>query len=139
MRWQRSTVALGISLALTAAASPTASGQSGVTIDPGSPTAKEYGIPLESVRRGAQPGTDLAARVHPGAATAEPFGAGITSPTGSRGTSRRAAPSRRSTRQKRDDGAATSSGPAISRSTAKLLEAATRQPGAPAGSTSTTL
>src|SRR5688572_15911609 len=55
--------------------------QDGVFIDPGSPSGKEYEIPLETVRRGAQPGTDPSAPITQGERSAAPFGEGITGET----------------------------------------------------------
>src|SRR5918993_1804344 len=55
--------------------------QDGVFIDPGSPSGKEYEIPLETVRRGAQPGTDPSAPITQGERSATPFGEGITGET----------------------------------------------------------
>jgi hypothetical protein len=50
--------------------------EDGVTIDPDSPSGKEYAIPLEQARRNAGAGGPPA-RVRPGERSAELFGAGV--------------------------------------------------------------
>lgn len=58
-------------------ASPAAPSFAQVTIDPGSPTAKEYGIPLEDARRDAESGGDSDAPVAQGDRSAALFGEGV--------------------------------------------------------------
>jgi hypothetical protein len=142
------TATVVVLLACGGGASP-ARAQDGVFIDPGSPTAKEYEIPFESVRRGAEPGADPSASIQQGERNAAPFGEGITSTdrsegpagqgssgegsssTGSSSDSNRGAD--RSERGQGGDGA-TEGG-----STAKIVEAAASNPGAPPASASSTL
>jgi hypothetical protein len=52
----------------------------GVTIDPDSPSSREYDIPLENARRNAQPGRDRDTPVPQGQRVAPLFGEGISSP-----------------------------------------------------------
>lgn len=62
------------------ALAPTAAAQEdGVKIDPTSPAGKEYDIPLESARRGADPARSGGDSVVQGSRSAVPFGAGIES------------------------------------------------------------
>jgi hypothetical protein len=80
-------------LAATAAlafASPAAAQSGGVFIDPGSPSAKEYGIPLETARREANPAADRNAPIEQGQRTSPLFGEGISAPP-DRGTKGRGA------------------------------------------------
>jgi hypothetical protein len=83
----RSGVAVVLVLAWMTAA-PTVAAQTiepepGVFIDPRSPSSKEYDIPLERARRGADPGTDPDSPVGQGQRGAAPlFGAGITAAGG---------------------------------------------------------
>jgi len=75
------------------ASAPTALAQEpGVTIDPDSPSAKEYEIPLERARRSAQPARDPRAPVQQVQRAAPLFGAGITPAAGAQrdGRTRRA-------------------------------------------------
>jgi LPXTG-motif cell wall-anchored protein len=57
----------------------------GVFIDPGSPTAKEYALPLENARRQANPAADQSAPIAQGEKTSPLFGEGISS-SGSKST-----------------------------------------------------
>jgi hypothetical protein len=110
--------------ALLAAGAPDARAQEpGVTIDQGSPSGKEYEIPLESARRAAVPGADASARVVPGERGAAPlFGAGVTKGGARRGGTSRS-PGKRSSG---GDGAAAAAEPAV-------VQAAASNPGAPDG------
>jgi hypothetical protein len=100
-----------------------------VFIDPESPSGKEYEIPLESVRRGAQPGADPSAPVTQGERNAVPFGEGITSDGAAAGSSdERDAPGRRR-----------GGSPPPDPATSEIVEAAATNPGAPSGSTGSTL
>jgi hypothetical protein len=70
---------MGVMLAaLAAMAGPTAASalEPGVRVDPGSPAAKEYALPLEQARQSAVPGSSTKATL---------FGAGIKPPGGSSG------------------------------------------------------
>jgi len=68
---------LGIFLTVALAAPGTASAaEKGVTIDPGSPSAKEYALPLETARRDAN--GEQHRPVRPGDRDSEPFGVGIS-------------------------------------------------------------
>ncbi len=89
-----------MSLALTSlvlAVAPPALAQNGVTVDPDSPAAKEYALPIDAARRAASGG---AAGETPsdGSAVAAPvaaFGAGVTKDAGGGKTKgRRSAPRR---------------------------------------------
>ena len=56
-----------------------------VFIDPDSPSGKEYAIPLESARRGADPGREPGAKVVQGQRSSPLFGAGVTARSASAG------------------------------------------------------
>jgi hypothetical protein len=58
-------------------AAPAPDQQDGVFIDPDSPSAKEYAIPLESERRQADPGREPEAGIVQGERSSPIFGAGI--------------------------------------------------------------
>ena len=60
-------------------AAPAAAQEEGVFIDPGSPSAKEYAIPLEAERRQADPGQEPSAGVQQGSRSSPIFGTGIVS------------------------------------------------------------
>lgn len=106
-------VARRLIAALAAAASvsgaaPALAQESGVRIDPESPSAKEYAIPLEDARRRADPSRAPSAPVEQGMRSSPLFGAGITraSPDAS-ARSRRGEPGGRSSaRRRRSPGAA---------------------------------
>jgi hypothetical protein len=51
----------------------------GLHLDPNSPSAKEYAVPLEEARREADPSRELSDPVVPGSRESPPFGDGITS------------------------------------------------------------
>ena len=70
--------ALGLVVALVAAA-PAAAQEPGVTIDPSSPSAKQYVLPLEGARRQADPKQRQSAPVQQGTTKSQLFGAGVTS------------------------------------------------------------
>ncbi len=72
-------------LASLALAAPAAAQEEGVFIDPGSPSAKEYQIPLESERRQADPEQDPSAEIVQGARSSPLFGAGIVRGDGGNG------------------------------------------------------
>jgi hypothetical protein len=71
---------LGIVLASAAFATPATAQdpEPGLVIDPDSPSAKEYALPLENERRQADPGTAPDAGVQQGQRTSPAFGAGVT-------------------------------------------------------------
>jgi hypothetical protein len=71
-----STLSAAALLALSGAGSASAQG-SGVHVDPGSPTGKEYGIPLEDARREAQGDNGQLDSVEQGSRTAPLFGEGV--------------------------------------------------------------
>src|SRR5438132_12922378 len=74
--------ATGASAASAASAQPTGTLEPGVTIDEGSPAAKEYALALTQARRAGSAGAH-------GGARETPFGAGITPPSsGGRGASK---------------------------------------------------
>ena len=118
-----------------------ASAQDGVFVDPDSPSGKEYQIPLESVRRQANPHARPGAKIAPGERSSPLFGEGIGS-----GETRGGA-----TRTRSDEGGeprgpanAERSGSAARRSEAEraareAITAATTRPGAPAGGAGSTL
>jgi len=97
----------------------------GVTIDPDSPSGREYDIPLESARRGAEPGRDRGAPVRQGQRSAPLFGKGITTKSKASASSKR---------EKASDGAEPAK-TAQPRSQAPpvAVRAAASNPGAPAG------
>jgi hypothetical protein len=53
--------------------------QGGVVVDPGSPSGKEYGIPLDAARRQADPGSETSPPAPQGKSSAPLFGTGISS------------------------------------------------------------
>ena len=71
---------LGILLATAALAAPAAAQdpEPGLFIDPDSPSAKEYQLPLENERRQADPGTAPDAAVQQGQRTSPAFGVGVS-------------------------------------------------------------
>jgi hypothetical protein len=104
--------------------------EDGVFIDPDSPSAKEYSLPLESERRQADPSQEPGASIVQGARESPIFGAGIVRAGKGEGSSRSG--TRRSAADKaaeRRAGAAASP----QESDAKVLEAAMSNPGPPAG------
>lgn len=115
--------------------------QDGVFVDPDSPSGKEYQIPLESVRRQADPATRAGAKVAPGQRSAPLFGEGIdpeaasSGAAGPGGGAGGAAPGSRGSSA--STGAGTGSGGG-SASAADAIAAARSQPGAPAGGTDST-
>jgi hypothetical protein len=131
-------------LASLAFAAPALAQDDGVYIDPDSPSAKEYSIPLESERRQADPGHDPQAGTVQGERSSPIFGAGIVSGRAAAGaTTARAggAETPRAERSAADDdkngrgtGARSRQSKQIARgSDAEVLQAATSNPGPPAG------
>jgi hypothetical protein len=137
---------------LPAAAAQAQSGP-GVTVDPGSPSAKEYGIPLEDARRNADPSGSASDQVVQGSRKSPLFGEGVSSgekqsPAGSAqggsargGSAGSSSPGGARSAQRRGS-SATGRGSAGAvksrRSPAAVVDAAAR-PGAPSGGSSTAL
>jgi hypothetical protein len=119
-----------------------------VFIDPDSPTGKEYEIPFEAVRRGAQPGSDPSAPIAQGERNAAPFGEGITgaSPAdggsaadgGSSGGDGSAGGGSRSGQQNGDAGGQPGGRAASPGPPSRIVDAAASNPGAPPSSTGST-
>jgi hypothetical protein len=148
---------VGCCTVLPAAAAQAQSGP-GVTVDPGSPSAKEYGIPLEDARRKADPSGSASHHVVQGSRKSPLFGEGVSpggqqNPAGSAGGGSAARGSARGgsadsssaggarRRQRRGSPAAGSvSAGAVKprRAPAAVVDAAAR-PGAPSGGSSTAL
>lgn len=107
--------------------------QSGVSVDPGSPTGKEYALPLESARRQADPSRPRDQTTAPPGSSSDPsplFGKGIT-PRGS-GTRRPRSHRGANGRDKTNDSArvSTSAVPKNVRRAARQINAGTQLPGA---------
>ena len=126
-------------LAALALATPAMAQEDGVFIDPDSPTAKEYAIPLESERRQADPSQEPSGGIVQGERTSPLFGVGIVSARQRRAVdgSRRA-----HTAGSSGDGARKRSGnkPPVGKGAAPkrdgdeaVIQAATSNPGPPAG------
>jgi len=131
--------ALGLALV---APVPAAAQSDGVFVDPDSPTAKQYAIPLESARRQADPGGDgrLAppgARP-PGTGAPPLFGDGIVATSSARRGSSSGNPGGATRGTKRDS---SSSSPSTAGSTdsSSPVEAAVTNPGAPSSGIESTL
>lgn len=75
-------LAVVTALACLAPAASAVAQDDGVFIDPESPTAKEYALPIESARRQADPAGSQAKRIEQGAAAAPLFGEGIVTAGG---------------------------------------------------------
>jgi hypothetical protein len=117
-------------LACLLLAAPAFAQEEGVSIDPDSPSAKEYTIPLESERRQADPGQEASAAIVQGARTAPLFGAGI----GSAGDAGGARPDSSASEPRASSQAG--DGPrrdAPQAGDPEVLRAATSNPGPPAG------
>jgi hypothetical protein len=82
---RRTLLALALALACTVGGPATpAIAQSGVTVDPGSPSGKEYAIPLTSARRDAAAGGKTSTTPKSGSKASSPlFGEGVGDPAGS--------------------------------------------------------
>jgi len=134
-------VAVLVSLAIAA---PSLAQDEGVTIDPDSPSAKEYAIPLERERRQADPAREADARIEQGSRSSPLFGEGIeskrarsrngrtpsraeTAPTGSRTQGGGEPERRRMSRQP------------VTGSSADAVLRAAANPGAPSGGVDTAL
>jgi hypothetical protein len=108
-------------------AAPAPAQEEGVFIDPDSPSAKEYRIPLESERRQADPSQEPSSEIVQGARSSPIFGAGIVA-KGAGSDRNRAQESGAAT-----DGAEPSSAGKPAEADAAILKAATSNPGPPAG------
>jgi hypothetical protein len=100
--------------------------EDGVFVDPDSPSAKQYSIPLERERREADPSQEPGAGVQQGARTSPLFGAGIEGVE-------RAAPPRSSERKPRSTKRSGKPSEPQASDDRKILQAATSHPGAPGG------
>jgi hypothetical protein len=118
-------------------APPAEAQDEGVFIDPDSPSAKEYKLPLESERRQADPGQEPGAGIVQGSRSSPIFGAGIVNDDEGEAESGSARRSSRS--MDRGDRAEQGSDRAGSRRAerddrdAEVLQAATSNPGPPDG------
>src|SRR5918995_4038427 len=68
-------------VAAGALAGPAVAQEPGLVIDPESPSAKEYALPLENERRLADPGTAPDAGIEQGARGSPAFGTGVSAAT----------------------------------------------------------
>jgi len=124
-----------------ATAAPAVAQDEGVTIDPNSPSAKEYAIPLENERRQADPTQAAGGRIQQGSRSSPLFGEGIE-PTGRDGTTQGgggAAASGSGTAGTTARDGRTSPGKSVTQATAAEVLRARSNPGAPAGSIDTML
>jgi hypothetical protein len=143
MRFLRTSATVAAALVV---ATPAAAQDPGVFIDPESPTAKEYALPLENERRLADPSTPSDAAVPQGQRVSPAFGEGIA-PAGSDGGggSATSASGAGGSSSARSGGGGASGGSAGSgagdadRAAAATVRAATANPGAPGGDASDTL
>lgn len=119
-----------VAAVLLAFAGPVAAQSGGVFIDPGSPTAKEYGIPLETARRQANPGADPKAPIQQGEHASPLFGEGISTASG-RGTKADGSSGSPSTK-----GSGAGAGAGAGMTPPQVLQAASN-PGTPTGGAST--
>jgi hypothetical protein len=136
-------VPVTILLALATAA-PSAAQDEGVTIDPNSPSAKEYAIPLESERRQANPRQHPGDRIQQGSRSSPLFGEGIEPARGASGDGTKPSSDGTGTSGSGVPGATAREGRASTRksetqATAAEVLRATSNPGAPAGSVDTVL
>ena len=115
-------------LASLLVAAPASAQEDGVFLDPDSPSAKEYQLPLESERRQADPEQEPSAGIVQGERSSPIFGTGIVGGD----ESERA---RSGSQSNKDDAPASSrSGePQPDQRDAEIVEAATSNPGPPAG------
>jgi hypothetical protein len=111
---------------------PTPAQEEGVFIDPGSPSAKEYAIPLEAERRQADPDQEPSAGIQQGSRSSPIFGTGIVSGGSGEETSS-GAPSPAA--NERDRGARDAPGKTALQESADedVVRAAASDPGAPDG------
>jgi hypothetical protein len=124
----------------TCTAGSAAAQDDGVFVDPGSPSGKEYQIPLESARRQADPTTRAGAKVAPGERSSPLFGEGIEpeDDTASAGSGNGGGSSSGGSGGNGGGGSTPGTTPATQDPGRTTLPAATR-PGAPDGGGGTTL
>jgi hypothetical protein len=129
-----------VALAATVLLAATGSARAQVTIDPDSPSAKEYAIPLENERRQADPGRAPGAGVTQGERSSPLFGEGIEPPDRSQGAAERdAGAAERDGGARRSGGGSDTSGRDREGSAKEssrapdIVRAATANPGAPDG------
>jgi hypothetical protein len=119
-------MAVMAALASLLLAAPAFAQEDGVFIDPDSPSAKEYRLPLESERRQADPGQEpAAAGIVQGERSAPILGAGIEG--GGTGAKRGSRSKEKAARSSKPQKAAPDG------DDAEILQAATSNPGPPAG------
>ncbi len=131
MRFLRTFATVACTVVVVAA--PAAAQDPGVFIDPESPTAKEYALPLENERRLADPSTPSDAAIPQGRHVSPAFGEGI------RGGSDRSASGGNSAPGTAGGESASSGGSDADRAAAATVRAATANPGAPGGDVGDTL
>ena len=130
-----------LALALVAVLATPASAQDPrVIVDPDSPTAHEYSIPLERVRRQADPSGESRAQP-PSARVAPLFGEGIVAQASGAGSGSDSGSGRREGRERSDADRRRSTGDQQNDSTdvPEAVIAAAQQPGPPAGGVGSTL
>ncbi len=98
----------------------------GVFVDPGSPSGKEYALPLDTARREADPTRDPDAPVRAGSRSSPLFGSGVASSTTERGE-----PGAEGGRNARGDAPTGVAAPTTSEQDQEALRMATGEPGAP--------
>ena len=134
----RRTFSAAVGLALLAPV-PAAAQSDGVFVDPDSPTAKQYAIPLESARRQADPDGDGQVAPPggrpPGTDPAALFGEGIASASRAGKSSK----SKRSGSKSDSKAGGTASDGASSSGSKDPVQAAVSNPGAPSGGVGSTL
>jgi hypothetical protein len=133
MRLLRTCATVAAALVLT---TPAAAQEPGVFVDPESPTAKEYALPLENERRLADPSTPSDAAVPQGQRVSPAFGEGIAPARseGGGGSATGASGGGESSRGSTGGGAGEAD-----RAAAATVRAATANPGAPGGDAGDTL
>jgi hypothetical protein len=143
MRLPRSLATVAAALALT---TPAAAQEPGVFVDPDTPTAKEYALPLENVRRQADPRTPSDAAVPQGQRVSPAFGEGIEPAASQGGTTSAEAGSdgmrgggARESGDASDEAAASGTSGAADDAADATVRAATANPGAPGGDLGDTL
>ena len=112
-----------------------------VFVDPDSPSGKEYAIPLESARRGADPGRRHGTKVVQGQRSSPLFGAGISAAAGDDDGSSGPTSSSRGKRDedRRNAAPVTAVARPASPAVREALRSATSRPSAPDGGSSAPL
>jgi hypothetical protein len=115
-------------------AAPAVAQEDGVFIDPGSPSGKEYAIPLEDERRLADPAQEPSAEIQQGSRSSPIFGTGI-SDGDAEGDASAGAPTSAGEDRDREPFADASRerDPHVSRDDDAVIRGATANPGAPSG------